>query len=610
MAAGPPLGQLGEALGTALAARLAAAAEAIRFPAGEAVIVHGETLGHLYVVGEGILAAELRDHHNLPIEVRRFARGDYAGEMAFLQGERASATVRALTDATVWRIPHAVLHEVANESPALMRELCRELAVRLSDTNKKVRQLRNGRLVVIAVDSRVAGEVAAAAIAEAARLLGDAVVLVDRTGLVEGPDFRSPGETADSELEPALAHAVAAVAAHSAGAVHLGPPHTAITPAVLMQAVARLRRADGLVVVCGEAGWLKHSGVIDDADCAFLIEERAEPTQGGETLPVVLVRPAGPGVPPARLSIFGKEHGRTVLRVVPHWSGPESGTSTARAEPRASIAWLARHILAKKVGIALGAGGSKGYAHLGALEELRALGVEPDYVVGCSIGAPVATAYVHGIPFATGRSWLDRTFARSIRMTLPYRSLLSSRLLQRDMDSYFDGVRLEDQPIPLGLVAVDLDARREVVFRRGPAARAIVASMAIPGIYPPVRSGKRRLVDGGLLNPVPIRTVAASGADVVIGVKLTSPVVDAPQGDDHRVLRAPPIVDTIQHAFEVMQWRIVLDGAAQADIPIEPVFLGTTGLRDFARADEFIEAGRAAVRRAEPSIRKWLPWTR
>ena len=171
-------------------------------------------------------------------------------------------------------------------------------------------------------------------------------------------------------------------------------------------------------------------------------------------------------------------------------------------------------------------------------------------------------------------------------------------------------MRLEDQPVPIGLVAVDLDARREIVFRRGPAARAIVASMAIPGIYPPVRIGGRRLVDGGLLNPVPIRTVAAAGADVVIAVKLTSPVVEAAPWEDHRALRAPPIVDTIQHAFEVMEWRIVIDGAARADVTVEPLFRGATGLRDYARSQEFIEAGRAAVEEAGPSIRRWLPWVK
>ncbi len=609
----PPLGRLGEALGEAQAARLSAAAEAIAFEAGQRVIEGGAAIEHLYLVGDGVLSAEVPDRHGVAMEVRRFVRGDYAGEMAFLQGERASATVRALTPSTVWRVPHVALREIANESPALMRELCRELARRLSDTNARLRQVRRGRVVALGVESRAGGEVAAAAIAMAARLLGDPVVLIDQSGLVRGPGIAELAEIVEGggghagPLEAAMAFARSAMA----GASRIEGRGPAISEAALIHLLGELRTAASVVVVCGEPGWLRECGALAEADSALVIEERSEPSASEEDIPVVLLRPRGPEVAPARLPIYRKERGRNVIRVVPRWPGPvDTAGRGRRSEPGASISWLARHILARKVGIALGAGGSKGYAHLGALEALEELGVEVDYIVGCSIGAPLATGYVHGVPFTTARAWLDRTFARSVRLTIPYRSLLSNRLLRRDMEGYFDGVRLEDQPVPIGLVAVDLDARREIVFRRGPAARAIVASMAIPGIYPPVRIGGRRLVDGGLLNPVPIRTVAAAGADVVIAVKLTSPVVEAAPWEDHRALRAPPIVDTIQHAFEVMQWRIVIDGAARADVTVEPLFRGATGLRDYARSEEFIEAGRAAVEEAGPSIRRWLPWVK
>ena len=158
------------------------------------------------------------------------------------------------------------------------------------------------------------------------------------------------------------------------------------------------------------------------------------------------------------------------------------------------------------------------------------------------------------------------------------------------------------------MVAVDLRRGREVIFRSGPAAGAIVASMAIPGIFPPSRIAGRILVDGGVLNPVPIAAVAASGAGVVIGVKLTTPVVERVEAEQHGPLRTPPIVETVHHAFEVMQWRIVSDGAVRADVTIEPAFSGPTGLRDYRRGEEFVELGRAAAESAAGQIRQVLPW--
>jgi hypothetical protein len=101
------------------------------------------------------------------------------------------------------------------------------------------------------------------------------------------------------------------------------------------------------------------------------------------------------------------------------------------------------------------------------------------------------------------------------------------------------------------------------------------------------------------------------GADVVIGVKLTNPSITrvAPVSRRRISFRAPPIIDSIQAAFEVMQWKISESGAAGSDIPIEPQFVGTTGLRDFTRGAEFMTTGRAAVDAAGPSIAELLPWT-
>jgi NTE family protein len=185
-------------------------------------------------------------------------------------------------------------------------------------------------------------------------------------------------------------------------------------------------------------------------------------------------------------------------------------------------------------------------------------------------------------------------------------------VLRKELERISKGRTFEELPLPLAIVAVDLRQHSEVVFRSGDLATAMVASMAIPGIFPPVRSQGRQLVDGGVLNPIPNATVAASGADIVIGVKLTNPAL-GPEPQARRrmfALRAPPIVDTIQAAFDIMQCKIIEDGAARADVTIEPRFHGAIGLRDFGHADEFIQAGRDAVHASLAEIRALLPWTR
>ena len=605
---GPP--GLVEALDAELRALVLGASSLQVFEAGEVVIRAGDSVEHLFVVEDGMLRAEVPDRHGVPIEVARFVRADYCGEMAFLRGEPASATVRAVTPAKVWKVPHATLRTVAERSPAFMRELALVLSRRLTETNRRFRQSHSGRVAVVIGESPAAGQLLGH-VAQAVSLhLRQPVAVLDLGAqTVPGDVMRLPS-LAELAVDPARMVQIEAFV--GGGGVHVGAidGSAEIGEGGLLQLIAELRRVLPALIVASP--WSRASSLAgsSDVDVAFVIEEESAARPATRDIPVVLLRPGGQPVAPARIARFREESKREVIRVLSSHPAPLAGARPAGAhgEPWASVDWLARHILGRKVGLALGAGGSKGYAHAGVIEALAEMGVTVDYVAGCSIGAPIAAAYVRGIDTGTIRGWLDHTFARSIKLTLPFRSLLSSRLLTKDMERYFGGLVLEEQALPLSIVAVDLERRREVVFRRGPIARAIVASMAIPGIFPPVRIGGRTLVDGGVLNPVPVGTVARSGADVVIGVKLSSPAADIVPTPERRGLRAPPIIDTIHHAFEVMQWRIVADGAIQADITIEPAFSGATGLRQYTRSREFIDVGREAALAARPEIRRHLPW--
>lgn len=179
-----------------------------------------------------------------------------------------------------------------------------------------------------------------------------------------------------------------------------------------------------------------------------------------------------------------------------------------------------------RVALALGSGGARGYAHVGAVRALRERGCEPVAVAGTSMGALVGglTAAGRLEDFARWATALTRRDVLGLldpSITSPG-VIAADRLLDALQDVFTD-VAIEDLPIPFTAVATDLAARREVWFQRGPLRAAVRASIAIPGVFTPVMLNGRLLVDGGLTNPVPIDPTAAVPSDLTVAVSLTGP---------------------------------------------------------------------------------------
>jgi NTE family protein len=188
---------------------------------------------------------------------------------------------------------------------------------------------------------------------------------------------------------------------------------------------------------------------------------------------------------------------------------------------------------------------------------------------------------------------------------------MSSAALGRALHEIYGERRIEELPIPLGVVAADLLTRREIVFRRGLVWRAVLASVSIPGIYPAQRIGPYALVDGAVVNSVPTDVAADMGAGAVIAVRLMGPP-DGPETDAEAVdASAPPpsAFTTILRSLEIMQARTSREGIA-ATVTITPDLAMVPGskLRNFAEGGRFSEAGEAAVEAALPRIASILPW--
>jgi NTE family protein len=242
---------------------------------------------------------------------------------------------------------------------------------------------------------------------------------------------------------------------------------------------------------------------------------------------------------------------------------------------------------------------------------LERTGIDVDYVCGSSIGAAVAAGFALGYDDAELEDLLDRTARVLFRPTLPLRGFMSSGPLARFLKETYRGKSIEELARPLGVVAADLASHREIVFRRGPVWRAVLASVSIPGVYPAQRIGGYTLVDGGVVNAVPAGVASDMGAANVIAVRLVSP----PAGPDTDAVatepsgRPPSAFVTILRAIEIMQSRTSREGAG-ATVTIAPRLETVPGakLRNFGEGKRFAELGEAAFEEALPRIASVLPW--
>lgn len=596
---------------------LAASSHRRVFRAGDLVAGVGVAIESVYMVESGLLGVAIPDERGEAIEVARLGPGDYCGELSLIRHEHSGARVEALDDAIVWEVPHVVLAEVAERSPRMMRELASKIASRLSDTNRRLKRMHaRGRMVgaVSFGDPGWAVALLACTALSAARTLERPVLLVDLTEATVVPTYAhelpSLRELLAQPAQFAVHDAFATGIGARVGVIRHGEGRE-LSRTVVIDLLNELAGRYPLVIAHMPMTSQTRPTLVAVADTTIAIGfDRELDVVRRSRLPaerdVVVLAESGSVDNEAERDRLSEHCRARVLRVIPGGPMPLFRSAETAGEPGQSIDWLARHFLQRKVGLALGAGGAKGYAHLGVLAGLEEHGITVDYLAGTSIGAPLASGAALGMSVDEMRGHMDRIFRELARPRLPWHSMWSAGALRGGFERLSQGRTFGSLRLPLSIVAADLDRREEYVFRNGPLTDAILASIAIPAVYPPVEFDGRRLVDGAVLNPVPTNTVAADGADIVIGVMLSPPAARTERRTGWRARLSPPIVDTVMRAFDVMQWKITSEGASRADVSLEPVFHGSTGLRDWHRADEFIESGRLAVELAMPRLRARL----
>jgi len=294
------------------------------------------------------------------------------------------------------------------------------------------------------------------------------------------------------------------------------------------------------------------------------------------------------------------------------------------------------------IGLALGSGSARGWSHIGVIQELEAIGVRPQVLAGTSIGALVAAVYVSGQldEFAT---WLKTLSVRDVFGLMDFTlsgGMVKGEKLFGHIDSHYRNPDIESLDQRFTSVATDMKTGREIWISDGPVIAAARASCAMPGVFRPVLHKDRWMLDGGLVNPVPVSACRACGAEVVIAVNLNTQLVGAhwsrasqqvahEEADSHAMVdgasaqersfwqklmgyfesgegQPPGFFDVIAASANIMQDRITRSRMAgdPPEIALIP-YLKDFAMMDFHRAGEAIQEGRRMVQERASEIRAW-----
>ena len=239
-----------------------------------------------------------------------------------------------------------------------------------------------------------------------------------------------------------------------------------------------------------------------------------------------------------------------------------------------------------RIGLALGGGAARGFAHIGVIQVLEENGIRPDLVAGTSAGSLVAALYAAGKSGAALGALAEKMDETAFTdWSYPGRGLIRGEALAKYVREQTGGRRIEQMRMPLGIVATDLDSGEPILFQLGDPGVAVRASSAVPAMFQPVRIGTREYVDGGLVAPVPVHFARQMGADLVIAVDISAAPDGNATGDAMRMLL---------QTFAIMGRSINNFELRDADVLLRPKLSHVSGA-DFAARKRSLQAGRDAA---------------
>ncbi len=577
--------------------------------AGSVVIAEGDMLQELYIVLQGSADVFVADRQGVEHRVGRVPAGATLGEMSLLTGQPAAGTVRARADVELVVIKKDEFDRLGIRFPQIYRNVGSILAQRLARTNRLALGEDPGRLYILLDHGAppLLGYAIASSLAWHTR--GPTVLLVLAKEI--------PDDLAALALHPSTLDQRPSSDEHPGAQVVVCPPSGRFGAGALGTTVHELLGAyDNVLVQVRDGGVdVSRTSSGGHVHVSQTIELReagaAAATDGGSAAYGVEAWSSAidEGVGPDERGVVAVP----ALEPADHASLKEGLLPSSTAAGR-KIGWIARDLAGLKVGLALGSGSVRGFAHFGVLRVLERAGVYPDFIAGTSAGAAAGALYALGNSPAEAAEIYLRCGATLFRPTISTKSFLSNRGVRKFVQAEAGDRLIEDLPIPFAAVAADIESQREIVFRRGLVWQAVLASLTIPGIYPALRIGPYSVVDGGVLNPVPCSVAKQMGAGVVVGVRLGSKVVEPDfDAEAHRFRGRPhSAIVAILRSTELMQNRLAPEVTDSKTVIISPEMQMLTGgsLRSFKQGVHFVDDGETAAELALPRVAAVLPWLR
>jgi NTE family protein len=522
-----------------------------RFDAEQHLCRQGDAGDSLYLIVDGLVEVWLEQDGERRL-IARLRPGDAVGEMSLLTGEPRAASVVAAVPTEILELDARTFARILAEHPIVLRNVALMLIERQKLSNEQILLRRDRGEALALVVGEGSADLADQGIAAAERASPHEVAVIDMTGRIRRPGRLLAADRV-ADMLTALDRLLAAQRIVIVTVDHR-QPDLPIILRELDRAVYLLTEAEaGRLKACIEAGHAATEWILT----------------GGQARGV-------PGLAPLRAIAL-----------------------PASARDRR---WLGRHLSRTKLGLALGAGGAKSYAHVGALAVLEDAGYEVDCVAGASFGAIVASCIAMGMDAGQVRRQLDHLL--SLDVCGPYFHLVTGadggpEAFYRALAELAGERACEDLSLPLGILTADLNAQLPHAFVEGPLAQALDAALAIPGLAPPYQLGKCRLIDGVTISPVPVQLTRQLGADITVAVNLmsrdhlaawpgTSRPGPAPAKEPHHL---DPVVETII----MLQTDTSMRNAAEAELTITPRF-APSSWRDIHLAKLFEAAGRHAAK--------------
>jgi NTE family protein len=551
-----------------LQAEIASRAVWIQVPAGEWLFRQGDPGDSLFAVRTGRLEIVVEEPEQQVVRV--LTRGAVVGELALIAGSSRSASVRARRDSELLRLGREQFSDLLREEPEFALALTRELGhqLQLSRGLALPAEAAPTTISVVPLEPGISADDFGHQLASELSRFGKVACLNGDEGGLDPGSYAEALDRCEREHDQVLLLA-----------------RSPAEPGTWEQFC--LRQADRIIALSSGGAipaWLGAHPHLQGCDLVFLGRDERRPP------------PMGPWLDALRPRVQ-----------IPIRRGASAG----------SVAGVARRLAARSTGIVLSGGGARGFAHIGVLEELSRSGIAIDRVGGCSMGAFVGAMFAMDMPTGAIAARCREELVKRNPMsdyTLPVVSLIRGQRGEAMLKRTFRDTLVEELPREYFSVSCDLVSGNLVTHRRGLLYEAVGPSMSLPGIFPPVALDGRLLVDGGVLNNLPVEPMAASAEGPVIAVDVTAEFLPGGPGANSRTRTVrdrwfdrarkraggsdsplPSLKETLTRSIAIGSVDAVQLARRKASLLIAPQ-TGGVGLVEWSAIDRMIAAGRQATR--------------